>query len=114
MAPPGRATARERAGDAGNPDAPAPEKLAGSLWRWLRARIAGESPGREGDGMVLPDGARVLLYSADNPDAAYLAAGLLRGHAPGLGGIALRNVATGEATRLVRDALAALGHPLGG
>ena len=64
--------------------------------------------------MDLNRGARVLLYSADNPDAAHLTAGLLRGLYPRAGAIAVRNADGATAGRAVRDTLAALGFPLGG
>ena len=63
--------------------------------------------------MDLDRGARVLLYSADNPDATHLTAGLVRGFCPRAGSIAVRNVAEPTASPAVRDTLAALGHPLG-
>lgn len=61
--------------------------------------------------MGLQSETSVLLYSADNPDATYLTAALLRHRCPQVGAIATRNLGDAIPGQAVAVALAALGCP---
>jgi hypothetical protein len=53
----------------------------------------------------LQPGDRLLLYSADNPDAAYLVAGMLQRRCPWLGAVVLRDAAGAGPSEAVREVL---------